>query len=193
MKRLAFALTAVAAFTGQALAADMAVKAPPPVVSPISWTGFYLGINGGGAWTDDPSMTYVDLANTGTTFNSYNPTTVKASSSSGLAGFHGGYNWQAAPNWLLGVEGDWDWVDLNASGMNFLTHALVGTVFTDNASLATKVDWLASVRGRAGYVWNNQLLFYATGGVAFADMKFSAAVNCTNVAPSFCGGGAQSI
>ena len=55
MKKLALAAAAVfALFTGTASAADMAVKSRP-VVAPVpvfSWTGFYIGIHGGGAWFD---------------------------------------------------------------------------------------------------------------------------------------------
>jgi outer membrane immunogenic protein len=148
----------------------------------LSWTGFYAGINGGGVWTRDPSMTYTDLANSGNTFNSYVPTTVNASAASGLAGFHAGYNWQSAPNWITGIEGDWDWTHLSAGGTNNLIRALTGTLLTDNAFLETKVNWLASVRGRLGYVSNNWL-WYATGGAAFADMDFNAHVTCTGVPP----------
>jgi ABC-type transport system substrate-binding protein len=50
MKKLALALTALAALTGQAVAADMAVKAPPPVVPIMTWTGFYVGANAGYNW-----------------------------------------------------------------------------------------------------------------------------------------------
>src|ERR1700759_3650168 len=86
MKKLLLALTAVAGLTAQASAADMAVKAPmkaPPMVEPVmGWTGLYVGINGGGAWSDGPSMTYVDLANIGNTANAYAPSTVNPSSSS---------------------------------------------------------------------------------------------------------------
>jgi outer membrane immunogenic protein len=45
---------------GNAIAADMAVKAPPPpLVEPgFNWTGFYVGLNVGGDWgrsrTDSP-------------------------------------------------------------------------------------------------------------------------------------------
>lgn len=181
-----------------ASAADMAVKAPPApaAITPLpSWTGFYVGINGGGAGTENQSMTYTDLA-----INAYFPATVNASATSGLAGFHAGYNYQFAPNWLLGVEGDWDWTSLKSSGTQNLVCAGAGRVqcgginlvFTDNASLNTNINWLASVRGRLGYA-SNQWLLYATGGVAFAEMDFGARVNCTNIAPSFCGGGAQSI
>jgi outer membrane immunogenic protein len=186
MKNLSISFVVLAALSAApAFAADMPVKAPPAVAPVTSWTGFYLGINGGGAWTDGPSMTYTDLANTGNTFNAYVPSTVNASASGGLAGFHAGYNWQFSPNWVVGVEGDWDWTNLKASGTNPLIRAVTGTVFTDNAFLETKVNWLASVRGRLGYASNNWLL-YATGGVAFADMDFNARVNCTAVAPSFC-------
>jgi outer membrane immunogenic protein len=139
-----------------------------------------------------PSMTYTDLANTGNTFNAYVPTTVNASASGGFAGLHAGYNWQTAPNWLIGIEGDWDWTHLSASGTNRLNRAVVGTLLTDNAFLETKANWLASLRGRLGYTWN-QWLLYATGGVAWANLDFTAQVDCTNVAPSFCGAGAQRI
>src|SRR5262245_46653868 len=44
MKKLAIALAAVAAFGGQAMAADMAVKArpAPPPVPVVNWTGCYI-------------------------------------------------------------------------------------------------------------------------------------------------------
>ena len=73
------------------------------MVAPVmGWTGFYVGINGGGAWSDGPSMTYVDLANIGNATNAYAPSTINPSSStSGLVGLHAGYNWQIAPNWVF--------------------------------------------------------------------------------------------
>ena len=192
MKKLLLGISALVISTAGASAADLAVRKAPTPVPVLSWTGFYAGINGGGVWTDGPSMTYTDLANTGNTFNSYLPTTVNASTSGGFAGLHVGYNWQAAPNWVFGIEGDWDWTNLTANGTNRLNRAVVGTLFTDNAFLETKVNWLASVRGRAGYVWNSWLL-YATGGLAFAGLNFNAEVHCTAVQPSFCNPTGQDI
>lgn len=185
MKKLLVTLTAVAALTGQASAADMTMKARPMVAPVMSWSGFYVGINGGGAWTNDPSMTYTDLANIGNTTNAYAPTTVNGSASGGLAGFHIGYNWQAAPNWVFGIEGDWDWTSLKASGTNRLNQAITGVLFDDNAFLETRINWLASVRGRLGYASNNWLL-YATGGVAFGDFDHNAQVHCVVTGVSFC-------
>ena len=57
MKKLAIAITAVAAFTGSAIAADLPMKAPAapmPMVRAISWTGCYVGAGGGyGMWNQD--------------------------------------------------------------------------------------------------------------------------------------------
>jgi hypothetical protein len=147
----------------------------------MTWTGCYIGVNGGGAWMDGPSMTYVDLA-AGNTFHAYAPSTINASSSSGLAGVHGGCNWQTASTWVFGIEGDWDWTNLNAGGTNRLYGATANNgatygLLNDTLSMQTKVNWLASVRGRFGYASPNWML-YGTGGVAFADMGFNAAVNC---------------
>ncbi|MGE3528655.1 MAG: outer membrane protein, partial [Methyloceanibacter sp.] len=65
-----------------------------------------------------------------------------------IGGVHGGYNWQSG-GLLLGVEGD--------------------IAFADN------IDYLASVRGRAGWATPNWL-FYGTAGVAFIDTNTSFAV-----------------
>jgi outer membrane immunogenic protein len=196
VKKLALALTAIAALTGQATAADMAVKARPVAISPImSWTGFYAGINGGGAFMDDPSMSYVDGA-----INAITPINVTGSSNtSGVAGFHLGYNYQAMNNWVLGIEGDWDWTNLKSSAAPgivcsnlFGMRGQCGGVsnLTDNAFLQTEVNWLASVRGRLGYA-SNQWLLYGTGGVAFADVGYTGNLNCTGVPGTLCPGGAQ--
>jgi outer membrane immunogenic protein len=197
MKKLALSLVAIAGLTSQAFAADMAVKALPSVAPIMTWTGFYLGINGGGAFMNDPSMSYVDGA-----INAITPINVTGSSdASGLAGFHVGYNYQMQNNWLLGIEGDWDWTNLKSSAAPgiicsnlFGMRAQCGGVsnLTDNAFLQTKVDWLASVRGRLGYT-TPQWLLYATGGVAFADVEYRGNLNCTGVPGTLCPGGAQAM
>src|SRR5207247_2684925 len=52
------ALAAIAA--GPAMAADMPLKAPPPMVSYYDWTGVYLGASIGGVWTE-VNRTYYNL------------------------------------------------------------------------------------------------------------------------------------
>ena len=61
MKKLVLALTAVAAFTGSASAADLGArpyaKAPVAVAPAYNWTGFYIfGGGGGGIWAADQSV-----------------------------------------------------------------------------------------------------------------------------------------
>jgi outer membrane immunogenic protein len=56
MKRILIAGAFALAAGGQALAADLPQPAPPPYIpAPVpifTWTGIYLGINGGGAFGD---------------------------------------------------------------------------------------------------------------------------------------------
>jgi outer membrane immunogenic protein len=151
MKRLAIAAAFALAAGGQALAAEMPMPypVPPPAYFPpvpfYNWTGFYIGINGGGAfgtsnWTDP-----ID----GPTGN--------FNTSGYLIGGTVGANYQIG-SWVLGVEGDGDWTNLS------------GTTF--NASCAgfgctTQSNWLATIRGRAGWAWD-RVLFYGTAGGALA-------------------------
>ncbi|MBK3664773.1 porin family protein [Bradyrhizobium diazoefficiens] len=197
MKKLALVVAALAFSSVAAAAADLATKArSAAVVALPSWTGFYVGINGGGAFMSDPSMSYVDGA-----INAITPITVTGSSSAnGIAGFHAGYNFQMpSSSWLVGIEGDWDWTNLKSSAAPgiicsnlFGMRAQCGGVsnLTDNAFLQTQVNWLASVRGRLGYA-TSQWLVYGTGGVAFADVQYTGNINCTGTPATLCPGGGQ--
>jgi outer membrane immunogenic protein len=200
MKKLLFAsLAFVALNAGAALAADMPVKArplPPPV---ISWTGWYAGVHLGVARIHGPSMTYDDLCNI--TQQCYFPANVDPHSTGIIGGIHGGFNWQFASNWLLGIEADIDGTDLRNSDIQRLVClgasrpqcGGINIVFTDTAFLETKVNWLASARGRLGFIGWNNWLFYGTGGVAWADLDLVAQVDCSNIQPSFCNGATQRI
>ncbi|WP_262047638.1 outer membrane protein [Bradyrhizobium sp. Bra78] len=196
MKTIALAIAALALGTVGASAADLAVKARPAAVAASpSWTGFYVGINGGGAFMSDPSMSYVDGA-----INAITPITVTGSSNANaVAGGHAGYNYQMPSNWLVGIEGDWDWTNLKSSAAPgiicsnlFGMRAQCGGVsnLTDNAFLQTQVNWLASVRGRVGYA-TSQWLLYGTGGAAFADVGYAGTINCTGVPATLCPGAGQ--
>ena len=109
MKKLALAISIVAFSSATAWAADMAVKAPIPLPAPVnSWTGFYIGANGGWGWSSfdtafvpDPNGAFVaggDLAG---------PRFFNTRTNGGVFGGQIGYNWQTG-NWVLGVEGDFD-------------------------------------------------------------------------------------
>ena len=133
---------ALLAGAGVASAAD-AIE-PAMEYPAFSWTGGYIGLQGGYAWGD------VDRDN-GSFQNSYDADGV-------LGGVHAGYNAQFG-SFVLGVEGDFDFtgIDGNDDGVGGTTDAI-------------DVDWMASVRGRAGYALD-RLLIYGTAGVAFADIE----------------------
>ena len=156
MRKLAI-LAALAAFAGGAHAADL-YKAGGYKDEPIgyAWTGFYAGINGGGA-SADASWKWYDFA--GTTSN--------ASANGGIVGGQIGYNWQFSPTLLIGVEGSIDWVGINGSANE--------NPYLDTAIDRTKFDgWLADVSGRLGYIVSDRTLVYGKAGVAFADITRSA-------------------
>ena len=61
--RLIASAAFIALFGGSAIAADLAVKAPPPPPAPIwSWTGWYVGLNVGGIWSNSDGVTHSAVA-----------------------------------------------------------------------------------------------------------------------------------
>jgi outer membrane immunogenic protein len=156
MTRLATVIAAIALIGTPALAADMAVKAPPaPVVAPYSWTGFYLGGYYGASWSQSNASTPVPVshAHTGS---------VDLNSSSTTAGITAGYNLQLSPSWLVGVEGDFGYL---GGGQLFQD-------FDDSIAAGEKNSWYATLRGRVGYVTGPSLI-YVTGGVGFVHVTDS--------------------
>ena len=163
-----------------ALAADLPVKAPPPVVI-YDWTGFYNGVAGGGSLG---GSNHVDPFGLNLTQEGFR---VKG----GLIGGTLGYNWQVA-SFVFGFEGDASWVDEygshpdNGPSLNALT---------DFRSF-TQENWLATARGRAGYAVDN-LLFYVTGGYAAAGVEAgikdavtsATVVSATSTRSGWTGGG----
>ncbi len=138
----------------QGFAADMPTKAPfaaPAAVPAWSWTGFYLGVHAG---YGGDKFDY-DFA------NAVVPITATVRSSGGFGGVQGGYNWQLS-NWLLGLEADIAWADIE----NTISVSGPGI----SASAGSELKWFGTVRGRVGYAWE-RLLIYATGGWAYGEVR----------------------
>ena len=157
MKKLLVVCIAAAALCATpALAADMAVKAPPPVAAApgYSWTGFYIGLEGGGAWgqAEQTSPRPFDSG--------------KYSTSGGLFGGTVGYNWQSGAA-VFGLETDLSWASIRGSTTG--TNPAFGTCFGSPPNCNSKIEALGTVRGRLGYAWQN-LLPYITGGLAYANL-----------------------
>jgi len=162
MTRLLTLLCALIGFSGSAFAADLPpappVKAPavyvPPVVPVYNWAGVYVGINGGWGWG---SAKYTIPVQSGF------PTGVSNtfSDNGGVVGGTLGVNFQTG-GFVFGAEGDWDYSAIN-TGTSATICQVSGTCQTGN-------NWLATLRGRAGYA-ADRVLFYGTAGGAFANVQ----------------------
>jgi outer membrane immunogenic protein len=140
-----YALALVAAFcAAPALAAE---PYAPPV---YDWSGFYVGVHAGYGWADT-DFDYEADANPGVIVP------FEWESDGALGGGQIGYNFQTG-GFVFGVE-----VDVSAMDMSETVDfdALFG-VGSDTV-IESSFGWLATIRGRVGYAFDN-FLIYGTGG-----------------------------
>ena len=126
----AFALGTVAMSLNPAesAAADLPTKAQNVLPVYNTWTGFYVGAHAGVGWGSGGSQSITDPA-AGPVFAGFDPVTFGGSAKLGaIGGIQFGYNWQATPTWLLGVEGDISFASLNNSNSKAPLTAAVGAV-----------------------------------------------------------------
>ena len=140
------------------------------IASPVAnWAGFYIGANAGAAFRDANTVDDIKTANGNKGLDGRNGAAgndngendgvddpggagggggggaaalVSFDQSSLIGGVHLGYNWQDGSR-IIGLEGDANWGDDSFQ------------------------DYLASVRLRVGYAFD-QLLIYGTAGIAFS-------------------------
>jgi outer membrane immunogenic protein len=150
MKKILLAAAVAALSSTSVFAADLAArpytKAPAYAAPIYNWTGLYVGAFVGGAFDGSDGFSTTSAAIAGS-----------KSDSAFFGGGQVGYNYQFAPNWVAGIEGDIGGLSSNDRR------------FTDGVnSLRDRTDWLASVTGRLGYTWGPGMV-YGKGGVAFRD------------------------
>ena len=135
-----------------ASAADLSVKArpapPPPLPPPFSWTGFYIGGNLGGAWVHSNVTDRLF----GLSFNNGNNRGVF------IGGGQTGFNYQFT-NFVVGVEGDFDWL---ANNNNTTIGVVVPAVGTFQASANDR--WVATAAARLGWAIDHWLIYGKAGG-----------------------------
>jgi outer membrane immunogenic protein len=147
-RKLAFAnAVAVGAlavsFGTSAPAADLSRRPPPPMVVPVSpWTGFYIGAHIGGATS---SETVDFLGNT--------------DPSGFIGGGQVGYNFQIAPLWIAGFEGEFTGTNANGS--------IAAAGFTSNH------NWYSTLSGRLGYTLAPAWLVYGKAGGAWMNADYA--------------------
>lgn len=171
MRKIAVLLLAAAgvSLAGAACAADLGAapiyrKAPP--VQVFSWTGSYIGGYIGGAFGADDASTTVPVNNAGAAFPFGGPAASYNYNSSVIGGYTSGYNYQFAPNWVIGYEGETGYLGVKGSA------AYAGRA-TTIASIRT--DGLYSVwAARFGYAFDRSLI-YVKGGAALTKFDTGAA------------------
>jgi outer membrane immunogenic protein len=175
MKRLLFVTTACAAvLASQAYAADlpMYTKAPPPPPPPpLTWAGFYLGGNVGYGWSSN--STGVEFLPTPVAFGTLN-TSFRTRAEGVIGGAQIGYNWQVY-NFVYGLEADFQGSGIR--GSNSIVPLPFGGGAPALGDLVTshhQLDWFGTVRGRVGFAFTPELLFYGTGGFAYGSVRTDA-------------------
>jgi outer membrane immunogenic protein len=183
---LAFALAPFAT----ASAADLPTKAPSPPA--FSWSGCYVGVNGGGGASGSNFTTAVD---NGTHLTPDDAATVSAfgigsgNDSNFMAGGQIGCNWQSG-TYVYGVEADADYFHSNPTYTNGTGTLSTGDTFAVTQSLTT--NYLATIRPRLG-VAADRSLFYVTGGAAFTRISYVETYSDTLNAGAGSASGSQSL
>ena len=155
---------AALAVSGAAKAADlpavgsMPLKAPP--IANYDWSGFYVGGHVG----------YSRGYGRNTLFDP-NPSAADSSFGGQFAGMQFGYNHLLPSRLLIGMEAD-------ISFPNYLDDGIVASRTTPFSAVTEKLDFVSTVRGRAGYAFDHWL-FYATGGLAWSQARLLEDSNST--------------
>ena len=143
---------------GEQAAAPPVRYAKAPAVAPSSqtWAGFYLGAHGGYGWKDNDFRRVL---------NSTGPAVIDGIASRGaLAGGHAGYNWQYG-RVVAGLETDFSFGNIKGTSPSIIEN--IGGGSTQTTALADKFKYLATARARLGWLPVDNLLLYATGGLAW--------------------------
>jgi outer membrane immunogenic protein len=159
MRKLLVAGIAAAAFcSAPALAANMAVKAPPvaPVAAPVySWTACYVGGNVGGAWAHKHAVENSFDGSPEAPFDVGSPTF-----DGWIYGGQIGCDYQLNSNWVVGVRGMWDGSNMKASVPQPPPYV------TDNV-MHFGIDSFGTAVGEVGYLLAPTLELYGLGGLAW--------------------------
>jgi outer membrane immunogenic protein len=124
------------------------------VAAVYDWTGFYIGINGGGG-SSRKCWDFVTPATGLLVAEGCHDAT------GGTVGAQIGYRWQAA-NWVFGVEGQGNWADFRGSNTSL--------VFAPDFN-RSRIDAFGLLTVQVGYAWNN-VLIYVKGGAAVTGDKY---------------------
>jgi len=161
MKRILFTTVSlgILGLMSPALGADLSpyMKAPTVATPAYDWTGFYVGVFGGGGYGNH------NVANTNGPAGFAN-FTANYTSTGAIGGGEVGYNVQNG-NYMIGVEADGFWSGIKGND----TNAVINGAFAVGGIDATNLRWGGTLRARGGIAVDRLLLFF-TGGWAYGDL-----------------------
>jgi outer membrane immunogenic protein len=176
MRKICINLVAAAAVCGaadMAAAADMTtVKKAQPAA--YNWAGFYFGGHAGYGWADHAFATFFADAATAINWNAATAAgaydrTPNARSDGWLAGIQFGHNYQSG-RYVFGAEFDISWTGIDGKKATELSVAGFSPSIT---TAKGDLDMFGTLRSRIGVLPSEQLLIYATGGLAFGRASYT--------------------
>jgi outer membrane immunogenic protein len=198
MKSLKIAASLFLLTSTSALAADLPSIKSVPVVAPTPiWTGFYAGLNAGGTWANNSQIqtsgrpVYIspDQGTSNSTNSEFSTSAITGltmrlngeNSPGFIGGGQAGYNWQFEKFYVAGIETDIQGVlgtnsnnngafnALNIFGVNNFNQQVLTSIYASR-----NLSYLGTVRGRFGYLALQNLLVYATAGLAYGGANLQA-------------------
>jgi outer membrane immunogenic protein len=153
MKRILFTTVSlgVLGLMSPALGADLPTKAPIVATPMYDWSGFYVGVYGGGGFGNhnlNNALGPVGFANF----------TINYDSTGAIGGGEVGYNVQSG-NIVVGVEGDGFWSGIKGSDLSQFNNGALPIFAIDQ----TKLRYGGSLRARGGIAVDRLLLFFDGG------------------------------
>jgi outer membrane immunogenic protein len=187
MKRILAVIAALSLASGNAaMAADLPAHTytKAPLIDPgINWSGFYIGINAGyGRGNAPTTLTLNDVEANFMQPGIDNPLPPKLHPEGFVGGGQLGYNAQFGA-FVAGFEADLDYSNMrktdSATGAFFIGGSLTTTI-------ETRLDWFGTVRGRLGILPTSNVLLFATGGLAYGNVRTTT--TASNLPPFNCNG-----
>lgn len=166
-KLLVLAPFAILSFPAFAADAVMDVEPQPPMaeIVPVGdWTGFYAGVQIGGAFGGDSGVINLSPFTPGLQ-TAFAPGFSGDFDNGVIGGVHVGYDWQFGQIVVGGI------LDLTGTDIGDVQQGRSITPAT--YTIERDLDYLATLRARIGYTVTPSILAYATGGIAYGKVDFS--------------------
>jgi outer membrane immunogenic protein len=178
VKQLLLSTIALAGLTVAAGAADLPRRAVAPIapimtVPVFTWTGFYVGVHAGYAFSESDIRTQGNAANTIANVGALaRPPSLSFDQDGFIGGAQIGYNLQFGA-FVAGVEADISYTDLGTS-TDYRSPVTFGAALAGTRSTFSQdLEYLGTVRARLGVAFGRALV-YATGGLAYGDVNYQA-------------------